>query len=93
MPGPAEQGGTVDPLIVFAELLWPGTPEVLCGRAFELFSGLRRTSIALDLAEPARDKRIECPTTYTRYKTDEDGVEQAESFEFMVELRARDDVL
>lgn len=93
LPDPAEQGGTVDLLTVFAELLWPGTPEAPCRRAFEVFSGSRRTSIALDPAGPARDNRIECPTTYTRYETDEDGVEQAESFDFMVELRARDDGL
>ncbi|MEL6583193.1 MAG: DUF3108 domain-containing protein [Pseudomonadota bacterium] len=93
LPAVEDQGGTVDPLTVFAHMLWPASPEELCGRGFEVFSGSRRSSILPEAPLEPRDGVITCPVEYTRFEANDEGIMEPETMDFRIELRAREDGL
>ncbi|MBB5514583.1 hypothetical protein FHS89_000581 [Rubricella aquisinus] len=88
------QEGTLDPVSALMALTWPGTPEDICDRRVETFSGSRRTVSDIEPARPAPDGRLACDLVYTRVKYDDAGQPYSDKeFPYTLELRPMADGL
>lgn len=63
---PAAQGDAEDPASLAARLLAPGAAEEVCGAAFEVFDGRRRSRVALGPAEVREGGLLRCRGAWRR---------------------------
>ncbi|MEL6125332.1 MAG: hypothetical protein AAGJ92_11255 [Pseudomonadota bacterium] len=86
-----EQAGTLDPLTSVLRFTWPGTPQEICGREIDSFTGSRRTLIEMEPPQPAGNGQYTCKAQYSRTKGFEN--QKRKRFPFTATLRQRSDGL
>ncbi|MGB0498617.1 MAG: hypothetical protein ACPGID_09775 [Rubricella sp.] len=90
IPPMSTAAGTVDPLTGLVMLVWPGTPDEICGRVIDTFSGARRTRLTMSAPRRGGDGTWRCEGGAMRMRYDEEGnrtPERDKTFPFTIEMR------
>ncbi|MEL6680804.1 MAG: hypothetical protein AAFQ51_19035, partial [Pseudomonadota bacterium] len=83
--------GSLDPMTSVLRLTWPGTPQDICGRAIEGFTGSRRTLVELEAPKSAGNGRYTCEARFSRSRGADNKT--MKGFPFTATLRKRSDGL